>query len=100
MHERIKKLAEQAGGNPNYKAFRGHFLPPPPGYIDPATVDLEKFAELIVRKCLSDCEAVKEQFYNGVIATTDVELKNRFAEAEAACDMIKTKIEMRFGVEL
>ncbi len=57
------------------------------------------FAELIVRKCLSDCEAVKEQFYNGVIATTDVELKNRFAEAEAACDMIKTKIEMRFGVE-
>jgi hypothetical protein len=51
MNERIKKLAEQAGGNPNYKAFRGYFLPPPPDYIDPATVNLEKFAELIVREC-------------------------------------------------
>ena len=51
MNERIKELVKQAGGNPNYKAFRGHFLPPPPDYIDPATVDLEKFAELIVREC-------------------------------------------------
>ena len=53
MNERIRELAKQAGGNPNYSAFRGHFLPPPPDYIDPATVDLEKFAELIVRECLS-----------------------------------------------
>jgi hypothetical protein len=51
MNERIKELAKQAGGNPNYKAFRGYFLPPPPDYIDPATVNLEKFAELIVREC-------------------------------------------------
>ena len=51
MNERIKQLAEQAGGNPNYKAFRGYFLPPPPDYIDPATVNLEKFAELIVGEC-------------------------------------------------
>lgn len=51
MNERIKELLLKAGGNPNYKAFRGHFLPPPPDYIDPATVDLEKFAELIVREC-------------------------------------------------
>ena len=51
MNERIKELAKQAGGNPNYKAFRGHFLPPPPDYIDPATLDLEKFAELVVRDC-------------------------------------------------
>ena len=51
MNERIKQLAKQAGGNPNYKAFRGHYLPPPPDYIHPATVDLEKFAELIVREC-------------------------------------------------
>ena len=50
MNERIRELAEQAGGNPNYKAFRGYFLPPPPDYIDPATVNLEKFAELIVEQ--------------------------------------------------
>jgi len=58
MNERIRELAEQAGGNPNYKAFRGYFLPPPPDYIDPATVNLEKFAELIVKECIDtvlDC---------------------------------------------
>ena len=54
MNERIKLLAKQAGGNPNYKAFYGHFLPPPPDYIDPATVDLVKFAELIVQECMSE----------------------------------------------
>ncbi len=51
MNPQIRELAEQAGGNPNYKAFRGYFLPPPPDYIDPATVDLEKFAELLIREC-------------------------------------------------
>ena len=54
MNERIKLLAKQAGGNPNYKAFYGHFLPPPPDYIDPATVDLVQFAELIVQECMSE----------------------------------------------
>ncbi len=58
MNDRIRKLALQAGGNPNYKAFRGHFLPPPPDYIDPATVNLKKFAELIVRECIE--QLVKE----------------------------------------
>ena len=52
MNPRIQELAQRADGNPNYRAFRGHFLPPPPDYIDPATVDLEKFAELIVRECM------------------------------------------------
>ena len=52
MNQRIRELVEQAGGNPNYKAFGGHFLPPPPDYIDPATVDLEKFAELIIQECV------------------------------------------------
>ena len=51
MNERIRKLLLKATGNPNYKAFRGHFLPPPPDYIDPARVDLEMFAELIVLEC-------------------------------------------------
>ena len=51
MNERIKELQKQAGGHSNISKFRGCFLPPPPGYIDPATVDLKKFAELIVREC-------------------------------------------------
>ncbi len=58
MNERIRELAKQAGGNPNYKAFRGYFLPPPPDYIDPATVDLGKFAEFIVKECIGCCEQV------------------------------------------
>lgn len=52
MKERIRELAEQAGGHNNISKFRGHFLPPPPDYIDPATVDLEKFTELIVAECI------------------------------------------------
>ncbi len=65
MNERIRELAEQAGGNPNYKAFRGYFLPPPPDYIDPATVNLEKFAELIVRECANiaaDQSAIRPEY--------------------------------------
>ena len=56
MNERIRELAKQAGGNPNYSAFRGHLLPPPHTYIDPATVDLTKFAELIVKECAKAVE--------------------------------------------
>lgn len=63
MNKRIKELAVQAGGNPNYKAFRGHFLPPPPDYIDPATVDLEKFAELIVEAVLD--QVAERAYYTG-----------------------------------
>jgi len=51
MNERIRELAEQAGGHNNISKFRGHFLPPPPDYIDPATVDLEKFARLVAKQC-------------------------------------------------
>ena len=65
MNERIKELAEQAGGNSNYKAFRGHFLPPPPDYIDPATVDLEKFAELLLMECITICEELGDKGMDG-----------------------------------
>lgn len=51
MNEKIKELARQAGGHMNIKRFRGHWMPPPHDYIDPATVDLQKFAELIVKEC-------------------------------------------------
>ncbi len=64
MNERIKELAKQAGGNPNYKAFRGYFLPPPPDYIDPATVDLGKFAELIVQEMCSIMEQAEDDAYH------------------------------------
>lgn len=52
MNERIRELAREAGGHPNCPAFRGHYFPPRPSYSHPATVDLSKFAELIVLECI------------------------------------------------
>lgn len=51
MKGRIQELAKKAGGSPNYSSFREHFFSPSPDYIDRATLDLEKFAELIIGEC-------------------------------------------------
>jgi hypothetical protein len=85
MNEKIKLLAKQAGGNPNYKAFRGHPLPPPPDYIDPATVDLAKFAELIVRECAR------------VIDRGDGEMSSM--DETIWCNVCRDDILEHFGVE-
>ncbi len=82
MNDRIRKLALQAGGNPNYKAFRGHFLPPPPDYIDPATVNLKKFAELIVQECMEQVWYTREDGIDGNVS-----------------QVIKDRIKKHFGVE-
>ena len=79
MNKRIRELAEQAEGNPNYKAFRGYFLPPPPDYIDPATVNLEKFAELIVLEC--------------------AKVAGDFEYARLHDSLVEDKIKEHFGVE-
>lgn len=60
MNERIANLAKLAGGHASISKFRGHFLPPPPNYIDPATVDLEKFAELLVKETLNQVNETME----------------------------------------
>lgn len=78
MNDKIKELVIQAGGSPNYRAFRGHFLPPPPDYIDPATVDLAKFAELIVRECI---ERVRNQY----IPTRDKMIRTEREEGIVSC---------------
>ena len=87
MNERIKELLLKAGGNPNYKAFRGHFLPPPPDYIDPATVDLEKFAELIVQECASqvrftDLLKCNDDSDGEILLQASVQLKQHFGVEE------------------
>lgn len=53
MNERIKELARLAGGRSTYGTLRGPIVPPPPGWFDHTTVDLEKFAELIVEECMN-----------------------------------------------
>lgn len=69
MNKQLQKIAKKAGGHNNITKFRGHCLPPPPDYIDPATVDLEKFAELIVRECaaVADKGYASDNFGNGII---------------------------------
>lgn len=83
MNERIKELAKQAGGNPNHKAFRGHSLPPPPDHIDPATVDLEKFVELLIQECADVCLQQRDP------SNLNYKPSEKFAEA----------IKQHFGVE-
>jgi hypothetical protein len=61
--------------------------------------DTEKFALLIVKECVESVGDVEEMFFNARIATDDFSEKNRFAEAETACEMAKQKIKRRFGVE-
>jgi len=97
MNERLIELAKQAGGNPNYKAFRGHFLPPPPDYIDPATVDLEKFAELIVRECTNVALEQKKQVEEMEVYNLQDEVWNRARIQQS--EHIVDKIKEHFGVE-
>lgn len=57
MNERIKEIAKKAGGHNNVSEFCGYYLLPSSDYIDPATVDLEKFAELLIQECISVASA-------------------------------------------
>lgn len=66
MNERIKELAEQSGvhfgiGTTDY--FGEHFPP----WISTRDMDLEKFAELIVRECIK--ESMEEIIDDGAIAS-------------------------------
>ena len=92
MNERIKELAKRAGGNPNYKAFRGHFLPPPPDYIHPATVDLEKFAKLIVLKCIEQGKQIQSQSVSN--GSEDYNTGR-----EMGIEVFMNQIKKHFGVE-
>lgn len=64
MNERIKELMKKAGGHMKAGEFRGFFLPPPPDYIDPETVDLKKFSELLIKECIMICDKVENDYLN------------------------------------
>jgi hypothetical protein len=85
MNERIEELAEQCI-DPKWTVTGPMF-------------DREKFAELIVRECMSMCDDVSNDYLKNRKAAFDFQDKNIYAEGEAACDILKFKMKTHFGVE-
>lgn len=64
MNERIKELAKEANANElSYAYYRGEKRPE--NAVTLHSVDLEKFAELIVRECAKACEKNSWMALNG-----------------------------------
>jgi S-adenosylmethionine:diacylglycerol 3-amino-3-carboxypropyl transferase len=59
----------------------------------------EKFAELIVKECMTMSDELKAQYLTSRKSTMDFDEKNIYAEGEAACDVLKYKMKKHFGVE-
>ena len=89
MNERIRKLAEQATTYIEPTSNSGE------GWI----FDKEKFAELIVRECMTMGDELKAQYLTSRKSTMDFDEKNIYAEGVAACDVLKYKMKKHFGVE-
>jgi len=59
----------------------------------------DKFAELIVKECMSMCDETQANYLKHRKATIDFDEKNIFAEGEAASHVIKYKMKKHFGIE-
>ena len=80
MNERIRELAEQAGGE-FYEGFAGST-----NFVKFAEDDFEKFAELIVKECIDCAVWVGKSNHNPV-------------EPIHTAHAVKRRIEKHFGVE-
>lgn len=87
MNERIRELARKAGGNPNYPASRGTVFRLDPSYIDPTTVDLTKFAELIVGECIRIIE----------MGGTPNRIREHFGVTEAGAIKVGSRVRVITG---
>lgn len=95
QYERIFELAK--------KADIIQWDPLPSGARTPdheSVVKAMKFAELIVKECMTISDELKSRYLNDRKNTMDFDEKNIYAEGEAACDAIKYKIKKHFGVEV
>jgi len=84
MNERIKELAEQAGGGPSK------------WYTDPDV--LEKFAELIVEECVELCETAAYAPRPALNPTPVEQYAFIIGEGNMAVNLAK-QIRKHFGVE-
>ena len=90
MNDRIRELAEQAE---NYAREQNDKF----GLSYKREYD-KKFAELIVRECISLCEDLKMQHKGYRMEETDFSMKNIYAEGEATCDLLQYKMKEHFRV--
>ena len=88
MNERIKDFYDQVGLD--FENFQR---------VTVTKGDMEKFAELIVRECMTMSDELKAQYLTSRKSTMDFDEKNIYAEGEAACDVLKYKMKKHFGVE-
>jgi hypothetical protein len=58
-----------------------------------------KFAELIVKECMTMSDELKAQYLTARKSTMEFDEKNIYAEGEAACDVLKYKMKKHFGLE-
>ena len=98
MTERIEKLLDSIDVNPNIRelAERSGCSIDRLGFGEG---HLEKFAELIVKECMSFCDETRSAYLKHRKASDDFTDKNIYAEGEAASDTIKYKMKKHFGVE-
>jgi hypothetical protein len=87
MNERIKELADQA-------------IEDMPGAWNIPDEFCKKFAELIVKECMTMCDETRADYFKHRKAADDFTDKNIYAEgAAASMPMIKYKMKKHFGVE-
>ncbi len=61
--------------------------------------ELEKFAESIVKQCMTICKNSEDTYLKRRKATDDFQDKNIYAMGEVASISIKHKIQKHFGVK-
>jgi hypothetical protein len=94
MNERIFELAKQADLIQWDPLSSGAKTPD-----HASVVKARKFAELIVRECMTMCDNVSADYFKHRKAADDFQDKNIYAEGESACDEIRYEIKKHFGVE-
>lgn len=60
--------------------------------------DLEKFIKLIIQECMNMSDELKSDYLKNRKNETDFNVRQIYAEGEAACDTLKHRMKKHFGV--
>lgn len=94
MKELIKEFAKQANIEFTYDPTEV----PMRAFVECWEEDLEKFVHLIVQECMNMCDNEKANYTTLRKSAWDQEEKEIYAEGQAACDILKSKMKYDFGV--